>query len=183
MPPPRHQSPWDSSLPKIALLGHLRVVGCPLRSCSPHRLARSRTPPFHGENRGSNPRGDASLRFSGVKLRLGWPAWTANLVTVRDESRRLSRRSLGEGGPSPVMGFHYVSMLGSLAAPGRHYVGLTDDLGSRLKQHNSGSVPSTSNARPGRIKATVAFTDSRRAAAFERYLESGSGRVFAGRHF
>lgn len=26
----------------------------------PHRLARSRTPPFHGGNRGSNPLGDAS---------------------------------------------------------------------------------------------------------------------------
>ena len=25
----------------------------------PYRLARPRTPPFHGENRGSNPRGDA----------------------------------------------------------------------------------------------------------------------------
>ena len=27
----------------------------------PHRLARSRTLPFHGKNRGSNPRGDAIL--------------------------------------------------------------------------------------------------------------------------
>jgi hypothetical protein len=30
-------------------------TGCPLR------LARPRTPPFHGENRGSNPLGDAKL--------------------------------------------------------------------------------------------------------------------------
>src|SRR3989339_1054210 len=27
----------------------------------PHRLAWSRTPPFHGENRGSNPLGDAKI--------------------------------------------------------------------------------------------------------------------------
>lgn len=27
----------------------------------PHRLARSRTPPFHGENMGSNPIGDAKF--------------------------------------------------------------------------------------------------------------------------
>jgi hypothetical protein len=32
----------------------------PFHRARPHRLARSRTPPFHGENRGSNPRGDAS---------------------------------------------------------------------------------------------------------------------------
>jgi hypothetical protein len=32
----------------------------PGSTVSPHRLAWSRTPPFHGENRGSNPRGDAS---------------------------------------------------------------------------------------------------------------------------
>ena len=29
----------------------------------PHRLARSRTPPFHGENRGSNPLGDAKFKW------------------------------------------------------------------------------------------------------------------------
>jgi hypothetical protein len=27
----------------------------------PHRLARPRTPPFHGDNRGSNPLGDANI--------------------------------------------------------------------------------------------------------------------------
>src|SRR3954451_128588 len=29
------------------------------RSARPHRLAWPRTPPFHGDNRGSNPLGDA----------------------------------------------------------------------------------------------------------------------------
>jgi hypothetical protein len=33
----------------------------PRSTVSPHRLAWSRTPPFHGENRGSNPRGDARM--------------------------------------------------------------------------------------------------------------------------
>jgi len=81
------------------------------------------------------------------------------------------------------MGFHYVHRLESLAAPERHYVGLTDDLGTRLEQHNNGNVPSTSNARPWRIKTAVAFTDFHRAAAFERYLKSGSGRALAEGHF
>ena len=30
---------------------------------SPHRLARPRTPPFHGGDGGSNPPGDATFRF------------------------------------------------------------------------------------------------------------------------
>ncbi|MBL8781733.1 MAG: hypothetical protein JNL06_12430 [Alphaproteobacteria bacterium] len=39
------------------------------------------------------------------------------------------RRSLGEGGPSPVT---YVYLLTSLAFPNEHYVGHTDDLRTRL---------------------------------------------------
>ena len=35
----------------------------------PYRLAWSRTPPFHGENRGSNPLRDANLRLRGLILR------------------------------------------------------------------------------------------------------------------
>src|SRR5208283_1934949 len=34
---------------------------------SPHRLARPRTPPFHGDNRGSNPLGDANLSYPSFK--------------------------------------------------------------------------------------------------------------------
>ncbi len=81
------------------------------------------------------------------------------------------------------MGFHYVYMLESLAEPARHYVGLTHDLYARLRLHTGGSVPSSANARPWRIKTAVAFTDGFRAAAFERYLKSGSGRAFAEKHF
>jgi hypothetical protein len=33
------------------------------------------------------------------------------------------------------------------------------------------------------VLATVEFADPIRAAAFERYLKSGSGRAFAKRHF
>lgn len=64
-----------------------------------------------------------------------------------------------------------------------HYVGLTDNLKSRLSDHNAGRVSHTSKLRPWRIKTTVAFTDRQRAAEFEHYLKSSSGRVFAKRHF
>jgi putative endonuclease len=75
--------------------------------------------------------------------------------------------------------FAYVYILESLTATGGFYVGLTDDLAARLTKHNGGGVPHTAKIRPWRIKTAVAFRDRTRAAAFERYLKSPSGRAFA----
>ncbi len=75
--------------------------------------------------------------------------------------------------------FHYVYILESLGAPGHFYAGLTDDLAQRLAKHNAGGVPHTAKHRPWRIKTAVAFRDRARAADFERYLKSPSGRAFA----
>jgi hypothetical protein len=36
---------------------------------------------------------------------------------------------------------------------------------------------------PWELVVAVRFEDARRAAAFEQYLKSGSGRAFAKRHF
>ena len=47
----------------------------PRSTVSPHRLAWSRTPPFHGENRGSNPRGDASLQKPATRTSCGLSFW------------------------------------------------------------------------------------------------------------
>lgn len=62
---------------------------------------------------------------------------------------------------------------------GNTYVGVTDDLRLRLKAHNAGSVPHTSKFGPWRVRTYIAFSDEKRALAFERYLKSGSGRAFA----
>jgi len=77
------------------------------------------------------------------------------------------------------MKFVYVYILQSEADPNSFYVGITEDLKSRLQKHNNGEVPHSSKFRPWRIKTAVAFSDPDRAAAFERYLKSGSGRAFA----
>src|SRR6185436_4750396 len=62
---------------------------------------------------------------------------------------------------------HYVYILESV--DGEHfYVGLTEDLRSRLCKHNAGEVPHTSKFKPWRIKVAIAFCDRQRAAAFER---------------
>ncbi len=72
----------------------------------------------------------------------------------------------------------YVYILESLDLE-HHYIGIADDLRARLRKHNAGEVPHTSKYRPWRIKIYVAFSDEKRAFAFERYLKSGSGRAFA----
>ena len=59
------------------------------------------------------------------------------------------------------------------------YVGIADDVSTRLSKHNAGEVPHTSKYRPWRIKTYVAFTDEKQAFAFEKYLKSPSGRAFS----
>ena len=81
------------------------------------------------------------------------------------------------------MNFHYVYRLVSLNNTERHYVGLTDDLKLRLERHNNGEVSHTAKRRPWRIDSAQAFTERDKAAKFEAYLKSHSGREFAKRHF
>ncbi len=81
------------------------------------------------------------------------------------------------------MSFHYVYILESTANANHFYTGLTEDLHERLRKHNAGEVAHTAKFKPWRIKTAIAFGDRERAAAFERYLKSGSGRAFAQKHF
>jgi predicted GIY-YIG superfamily endonuclease len=75
-----------------------------------------------------------------------------------------------------------VYVLKSENAPRRYYTGLTSNLSTRLNAHNAGRCPHTAFGRPWIVDVVVEFTDERRAVAFERYLKSGSGVVFAKRH-
>jgi len=81
-----------------------------------------------------------------------------------------------------VNDFTYVYILESLKDNARHYTGLTDDLQARLRKHNQGAVPHTAKFCPWRVSVAIAFRDRERAAAFEKYLKSHSGRAFAARH-
>ena len=77
------------------------------------------------------------------------------------------------------MEFSHDYILNSKSHGHRFYVGLTDDLRDRLRRHNASELDHSAKFRPWRIKTAVAFTDRGRAAAFERYLKSASGRAFA----
>jgi len=77
------------------------------------------------------------------------------------------------------MNFVYVYILQSELNREKFYTGITEDLRDRLRRHNAGDVPHTTKYRPWIIKTAIAFTDSKRAADFERYLKTSSGRAFA----
>ena len=62
------------------------------------------------------------------------------------------------------------------------YVGVTDDLRARLIRHNSGQVAHTAKHLPWKLNTYIAFSDEKRALAFEKYLKMGSGRAFAKKH-
>ena len=83
----------------------------------------------------------------------------------------------------PHGSFSYVYRLTSLSHPNQCYTGLTDDLASRLAAHNSGQCSHTTKYRPWQIETAISFRSREKAAAFERYLKTGSGRAFAKRHF
>ena len=77
----------------------------------------------------------------------------------------------------------FVYVLQSEMDPEAYYVGLTNDLTRRLEEHNSGKSVHTNKYRPWKLVVSIGFSDPAKAAKFESYLKSGSGRAFAKRHF
>jgi predicted GIY-YIG superfamily endonuclease len=73
----------------------------------------------------------------------------------------------------------YVYLLQSETNVSQRYVGVTFDLKQRLAEHNSGKSPHTSKYIPWKLVTYIAFSDRRKAEAFEHYLKSGSGHAFA----
>ncbi len=78
---------------------------------------------------------------------------------------------------------HTVYILRSMRDPTQRYIGLTNDLAARLAKHNTGGSPHTSKFRPWELETAIAFQDEAKAAAFEKYLKTGSGFAFAKKHF
>jgi len=77
----------------------------------------------------------------------------------------------------------YVYVLQNCEEAQRFYVGITENLDMRLRQHNAGEIFHTAKYKPWKLKNYIAFEDHTKAYAFEKYLKSGPGRAFAKRHF
>ena len=76
----------------------------------------------------------------------------------------------------------YAYLLRSVASKKQTYVGYTDNLKLRLKEHNQGESRHTSRFAPWSLELYAAFDVQERAEKFEKYLKTGSGRAFAKKH-
>ena len=74
---------------------------------------------------------------------------------------------------------HFVYIIASQGHPEQYYVGMTNDVASRLNDHNSGKSAHTAKYKPWRLVFHCWFDDAAKASEFEKYLKSGSGRAFA----
>lgn len=61
---------------------------------------------------------------------------------------------------------------------GKLYVGWTDDLRKRIKEHNAGKVTATRHRRPLRLVYYEACLDKNKAIKREKYFKTGFGRRF-----
>jgi len=79
------------------------------------------------------------------------------------------------------MGMYFVYILKSQKDES-YYVGVTEDVEERVKDHNSGSSKYSSTKRPYSLVWYCAFVDKGKAYNFERYLKAGSGMAFRNKH-
>jgi putative endonuclease len=68
----------------------------------------------------------------------------------------------------------YVYILKS-AKDGQYYVGSTNDLKGRWKEHTEGKCESTRHRQPLQMEAYIAVRQEAIARSLETYLKSGSG--------
>lgn len=73
---------------------------------------------------------------------------------------------------------HIVYILKSSKDPTKTYVGITEDLEKRLKEHNSGLSYYSKRYAPWYVETHVVFRDKELAESFENYLKEGSGQAF-----
>jgi predicted GIY-YIG superfamily endonuclease len=78
---------------------------------------------------------------------------------------------------------YIVYILTSRKYPERYYIGLTQDLEARLKEHNSGKSLYARRYAPWQLETYIVFRNKQRAGEFEEYLKSGSGFAFLKRRF
>ena len=71
----------------------------------------------------------------------------------------------------------------SLKCRDGYYVGCTDNIQERLNRHQKGQVLATAKRLPVNLEFYFATEDKYKAFEFEKYLKSGSGRVFLKKHF
>ena len=72
----------------------------------------------------------------------------------------------------------YVYILQSLNSQKQIYIGFTQDIKQRIKDHNHGKSKHTDKFKPWKIIYISAFIDKKKALDFEKYLKTSSGKAF-----
>ena len=73
---------------------------------------------------------------------------------------------------------YIVYILTSKKYPSRYYIGITQDLDKRLKEHNSEKSIYAKRYAPWQTETYITFKNRHLAEEFEKYLKSGSGFAF-----
>lgn len=74
---------------------------------------------------------------------------------------------------------YYVYLIRSINFPNQTYRGFTEDLKTRIRDHNAGKSKHTSKFVPWELVSYHAFVSEKKAREFEHYLKTGSGKAFA----
>ena len=72
--------------------------------------------------------------------------------------------------------FFYVYLL--ILSDKSWYIGFSEDLYQRVRDHRAGRVKSTTNKRPLKLVYYEAYLNKKDALGRERFLKSGSGRKY-----
>ena len=76
----------------------------------------------------------------------------------------------------------FVYVIQSLSKPERHYVGLTSDVASRVREHNAGQSLQTEKHRPWRLVVYAGFANARHAERLVKDLKSAWARGLVERY-
>ena len=79
----------------------------------------------------------------------------------------------------PFLKMHYAYILVSEKHEKRQYIGYSQDLRTRVSDHNKGKNVSTRSGRPWRLVFYAGFESETEARGFEAYLKTASGKAFA----
>ncbi|MDR1691564.1 MAG: GIY-YIG nuclease family protein [Rickettsiales bacterium] len=74
---------------------------------------------------------------------------------------------------------YYVYLIKSVKYSDRHYIGFTENLKQRMKDHNSGFSLHTKKYMPWKLVTYLAFSNKYAALDFESYIKKGSVQAFA----
>ncbi|MBL7130624.1 MAG: GIY-YIG nuclease family protein [Candidatus Omnitrophica bacterium] len=73
---------------------------------------------------------------------------------------------------------YVVYIIKSLKNSSKNYVGITQNLTKRIKEHNSNESGYTKRYAPWEIETYITFKNKLLAERFEKYLKAGSGQAF-----